>query len=97
MTWLRDHKRRAFLETIDDLSGQKPECTLFVIATNSILGDDEPEWMLEFAKREKSRAFTEKIKELEARLAKVRAEEEKQKEDLLRRPRKKQVRPGPFC
>ncbi|KAL2009243.1 hypothetical protein VTN00DRAFT_7437 [Thermoascus crustaceus] len=53
-------------------------------------GDDEPEWMLEFAKREKSRAVTEKIKELEARLAKVRAEEEKQKEDLLRRPRKKQ-------
>ncbi|KAL2003585.1 hypothetical protein VTN02DRAFT_3251 [Thermoascus thermophilus] len=52
-------------------------------------GDDEPEWMLEFAKREKSRAWTEKIKELEDRLAKVRAEEEKQKGDALRRPRKK--------
>lgn len=58
------------------------------------LGDDgEPEWMLEFAKRESSRAITEKRKDFEARLAKTRLEEEKQRQalDFPERPRKKQV------
>lgn len=97
LTWLRDHKRRAFLKTIEDLSCQKLLRTRRFIITNSGLGGDEPEWMLEFAKREKSRALTEKIKELEARLEKARAEEEKkQKEDFFERPRKKQVRHGLF-
>ncbi|KAA8645507.1 DNA helicase [Aspergillus tanneri] len=41
-------------------------------------GDEgEPEWMLEFAKRESSRAITDKKKELEERLANIRQEEEK--------------------
>lgn len=50
--------------------------------------------MLEFAKRESSRAITEKRKELEARLAKTRLEEEKQRQAIENpeRPRKKQVR-----
>ena len=59
------------------------------------LGDDgEPEWMLEFAKRESSRAITEKRKELEERLAKTRLEEEKKQRSAIEsreRPRKKQV------
>lgn len=59
-----------------------------------LLGDDgEPEWMLEFAKRESSRAITEKRKELEERLAKTRLEEEKQRLAIENagRPHKKQV------
>lgn len=64
-----------------------------------LLGDDnEPEWMVEYAKRESGRAITEKIKELESRLAKTKQEEERQKAALesLEGPRKKQVcrRPG---
>lgn len=59
-----------------------------------LLGDDgEPEWMLEFAKRESSRAITEKRKDFEARLAKTKLEEEKQRSAVEHpeRPRKKQV------
>ncbi|GES65568.1 ATP-dependent DNA helicase-like protein [Aspergillus terreus] len=76
LTWLRDHKRRAFQETID----------------NTTCDDGEPEWMLEFAKRESSRAITEKRKELEARLAKSRQEEERQRKALENpgAPRKRQ-------
>ena len=55
--------------------------------------DDEPEWMIEHAKRESRRAITEKRQEFEARLAKIRQEEErlKQAQDSADRPRKKQV------
>lgn len=60
---------------------------------NCIGDDDEPEWMLEFARRESSRTITEKRKDFEARLAKTRLEEEKQRQALEfpERPRKKQV------
>jgi chromosome transmission fidelity protein 1 len=49
--------------------------------------------MIEFAKRESRRAITEKRQEFEARLAKIRREEErlKQAQDSAERPRKKQV------
>jgi chromosome transmission fidelity protein 1 len=49
--------------------------------------------MIEFAKRESHRAITEKRQEFEARLAKIRLEEErlKQAQDSAERPRKKQV------
>jgi chromosome transmission fidelity protein 1 len=59
-----------------------------------LAGDDtEPEWMLEYSKRESSRAVTEKRKEFELRLAKARQEEEKQKAALESSdgPRKRQV------
>ncbi|KAL5361862.1 helicase C-terminal domain-containing protein [Aspergillus floccosus] len=76
LTWLRDFKRKAYQETID----------------NTTCDDGEPEWMLEFAKRESSRAITEKRKELEARLAKSRQEEERQRKALENTdaPRKRQ-------
>ncbi|KAL2862928.1 DNA helicase [Aspergillus lucknowensis] len=43
---------------------------------------EEPEWMVEFAKREAGRAITEKRKELELRLARIKREEEQQKAAL---------------
>ena len=61
---------------------------------SDILGDDdEPQWMIEHTKRESRRAITEKRKEFEARLGKVRQEEErlKQAQDSADRPRKKPV------
>ncbi|CAI7668065.1 unnamed protein product [Penicillium bialowiezense] len=75
LTWLRDHKRKAFQESVD--------------ATGD---DEEPEWMVEFAKKESRRALTEKRQEFEARLAKIRQEEErlKQAQESTDRPRKKQ-------
>lgn len=56
--------------------------------------DDEPEWMIEYAKRDSRRAITEKRQEFEARLAKIKQEEERLKsaQDSSERPRKKQVR-----
>lgn len=52
--------------------------------------------MLEFAKQESRRALTEKRQEFEARLAKIRQDEErlKQAQESVERPRKKQVRIG---
>ncbi|CBF82692.1 DNA helicase [Aspergillus nidulans FGSC A4] len=44
--------------------------------------DDEPEWMVEFAKREASRAVTEKRIEFESRLARIKREEEQQRAAL---------------
>lgn len=44
-----------------------------------ILADGEPEWILEHSRREKTRSAREKRKQLEDRLAKVRAEEERQR------------------
>jgi chromosome transmission fidelity protein 1 len=59
--------------------------------------DDEPEWMIEFAKRESRRAIAEKRQEFEARLVKIKQEEERLKaaQDKSDRPRKKQVTSGP--
>ncbi|KAJ5154120.1 uncharacterized protein N7500_009559 [Penicillium coprophilum] len=73
LTWLRDHKRKAFQETVD-----------------ATYDDDEPEWMIEHAKRESRRAITEKRQEFEARLAKIREEERLKSQDSADRPRKKQ-------
>jgi chromosome transmission fidelity protein 1 len=59
-----------------------------------LLGDDdEPEWMVEFAKREASRAITEKQIEFESRLARIKREEEQQRAALesSEGPRKRQV------
>lgn len=49
--------------------------------------------MVEFAKRDSRRAITEKRQEFEARLAKIKQEEErmKQAQGSQERPRKKQV------
>ena len=63
--------------------------------SNHDLGDDdEPEWMLDFAKRESSRVMTEKRKEFEERLEKTKKEEERQRIAIenIAGPRKKQVR-----
>ncbi|KAE8348952.1 helicase C-terminal domain-containing protein [Aspergillus coremiiformis] len=76
LTWLRDHKRTVFQETVRHIT----------------CDDGEPEWMLEHAKRESIRAISEKKKKLEARLAEARLEEDKQKNALesLGGPRKRQ-------
>ncbi|KAL4907620.1 hypothetical protein BDW74DRAFT_166311 [Aspergillus multicolor] len=54
--------------------------------------DDEPEWMVEFAKREASRAITQKRGELELRLARIKQEEERQRtrNENYERQRKRQ-------
>ncbi|RAL06325.1 ATP-dependent DNA helicase-like protein [Aspergillus ibericus CBS 121593] len=54
--------------------------------------DDEPEWMLDFTKRESSRVMTAKRKEFEERLERTKKEEEKQRIALKNAggPRKKQ-------
>ncbi|KAL4864975.1 hypothetical protein BDV12DRAFT_157635 [Aspergillus spectabilis] len=76
LTWLRDHKRKYFLQKV-----QSANCD-----------DDEPEWMLEYSKREARRAITEKRKELEVRLARIKSEEEQQRAALENPagPRKRQ-------
>ncbi|KAF7715094.1 Uncharacterized protein PECH_007655 [Penicillium ucsense] len=56
-------------------------------------GDDgEPDWMVEFAKKESRRSIVEKRQEFESRLAKIKSDEErlKQASATQDRPRKKQ-------
>ncbi|KAH8428921.1 DNA helicase [Aspergillus melleus] len=81
LTWLRDHKRKALQELVE----------------NTACDEDEPEWMKEFAKRESSRAIAEKKKRLESRLAKIRQEEEKLKvaHESSEGPRKRQKMNAP--
>ncbi|KAL5043405.1 hypothetical protein BDW71DRAFT_187975 [Aspergillus fruticulosus] len=76
LTWLRDHKRKSFLDAVQNIT----------------CDDDEPEWMLEFAKREASRAITEKREDFELRLARIKREEEQQRAALENSegPRKRQ-------
>ncbi|KAH8688867.1 putative DNA helicase [Talaromyces proteolyticus] len=75
LTWLRDHKRKAFDSTIAQSSAD----------------DDEPDWMLEYSKQEKTQAVTKKWRELEERLAKIRKEKERAEISYdHRRARKKQ-------
>lgn len=64
------------------------------ISNLCLADDDEPEWMIEYAKRDSRRAIAEKRQEFEARLAKIKQEEERLKsaQDSSERPRKKQVR-----
>lgn len=51
--------------------------------TNKIVANgDEPEWMLEHARRERKKAVLDKRQRLEERLARVRAEEERQRRKL---------------
>ncbi|PGH12564.1 hypothetical protein AJ79_04185 [Helicocarpus griseus UAMH5409] len=66
LSWLRDHKRAKFLDTIDQS-----------------LSDGEPEWILEHSRREKTRSARERRKQLEDRLAKIRAEEERQRKKFM--------------
>lgn len=65
-----------------------------IVNSHPLLGDDdEPEWMVEFAKRDSRRAIAEKRQEFETRLAQIKQEEErlKQAQASSERPRKKQV------
>ena len=53
---------------------------------------NEPDWMLEYSKQEKTHAVTQKWRELEERLAKIRREKERAEVSYdHRRARKKQV------
>ncbi|CAG8115284.1 unnamed protein product [Penicillium salamii] len=99
LTWLRDHKRKAFQESVDATGMwmfffflKKKKNKQPWRQANRAGDDGEPEWMLEFARKESRRALTEKRQAFEARLAKIRQDEErlKQAQESVNRPRKKQ-------
>ncbi|KAL1953038.1 hypothetical protein VTO42DRAFT_3747 [Malbranchea cinnamomea] len=51
-------------------------------SNNTAKNDDEPDWIIEHARRERRRAILEKRRRLEERLARVRAEEERRRRKL---------------
>ncbi|KAH0073180.1 ATP-dependent RNA helicase CHL1, partial [Aureobasidium melanogenum] len=59
LTWLRDHKRKEFDESIAAIEGD----------------DDEPEWMVQHSREEKKNQVIQKRAELEAKLEKIRQHE----------------------
>jgi chromosome transmission fidelity protein 1 len=66
LTWLREHKRKAFDDAI----------------ANVEIDDGEPEWMLEHAREERRSQIRELRAQLEARLAKIREAERRKREQL---------------
>lgn len=78
LTWLRDHKRKEFDESITAIEGG----TLLIIHL-SLFGaktrtdDDEPEWMVQHSREEKKNQAIQKRAELEAKLEKIRQHERK--------------------
>ncbi|KAH0542102.1 hypothetical protein FGG08_003482 [Glutinoglossum americanum] len=73
LTWLREHKKKSFEEQIEE--GQDDQFVEPVSVDN-----DEPIWMIEHVKEQKRQAALQKRKDLEDRLAKVRAREKRQQE-----------------
>lgn len=67
LTWLRNHKRKLFDESLATVDGE----------------GKEPDWVIENEKQKKRRAALERREELEKRLANIRAKEEKQKQRML--------------
>ncbi|KAI9735876.1 MAG: ATP-dependent DNA helicase chl1 [Cirrosporium novae-zelandiae] len=62
LTWLRDHKRRALDDAIEP---DPPE------------DDDVPQWLLDHSRQQRRTTILSQRKELEERLARIRAEEER--------------------
>ncbi|KAJ5469466.1 ATP-dependent DNA helicase chl1 [Penicillium diatomitis] len=93
LTWLRDHRRKAFQESLDQAGFVHSVSATSDAEVCANLGDDsEPDWMVEFAKKESRRSIVEKRQEFESRLAKIKSDEErlKQASATQDRPRKKQ-------
>jgi chromosome transmission fidelity protein 1 len=65
LTWLREHKRKEFDESL---------------VRNADDDDDDPEWMKEHARNEKRRNALQHLQDFEERLAKVREREKKIKQ-----------------
>ncbi|KEQ70137.1 ATP-dependent RNA helicase chl1 [Aureobasidium namibiae CBS 147.97] len=61
LTWLRDHKRKEFDESIASIEGD----------------DDEPEWMVQHSREEKKNQVIQKRAELETKLERIRQHERK--------------------
>lgn len=62
------------------------------VAHANLGDDDEPEWMVEFAKKDARRTIAEKRQEFEARLAKSKQEEDRLRQaQANQRPQKRQV------
>ncbi|PBP26056.1 putative ATP-dependent RNA helicase chl1 [Diplocarpon rosae] len=68
LTWLRDHKGRAFEEGLNWTPGDT----------------DEPEWIIEQSKARKRREMRRRREDMETRLAKIRAKEKMQRDKYLR-------------
>jgi chromosome transmission fidelity protein 1 len=66
LTWLREHKRKAFDEAIAKIE----------------IDDDEPEWMLNHAREERRQQIHDMRAQLEARLTTIREAEKRKREQL---------------
>ncbi|EER42789.1 DEAD_2 protein [Histoplasma capsulatum H143] len=80
--------QRQFMQALYDcIEGGK--VGIFESPTGTLLdpykwtADSEPEWMLEYSRREKTRFIREKREQLEDRLAKIRADEERQRKQFV--------------
>ncbi|KAI5257345.1 DNA repair helicase [Aureobasidium subglaciale] len=65
LTWLRDHKRKEFDESIAAIEG----------ADRELQDDDEPEWMVQHSREEKKNQVVRARAELEVKLEKIRQHE----------------------
>ncbi|CZT50071.1 related to ATP-dependent RNA helicase CHL1 [Rhynchosporium secalis] len=71
LTWLRDHKAKAFEDGLN-------------WDNSKFSKSDEPEWIIEQAKARRRRELLRNREDMEARLAKIRAKEKAQREKYLK-------------
>jgi chromosome transmission fidelity protein 1 len=84
LTWLRDHKGKAFEEDLGWGQNGMPDQTMRHLSTNSVVDSNEPEWIIEQARARKRREMLRQREDMEARLAKIRAKEKAQREKYLK-------------
>jgi chromosome transmission fidelity protein 1 len=79
LTWLRGYERRRIeLQLEVDPEGNTPSSPH--ASYTHLIDEDEPVWMLEHARQEKGRLLIQQKTDFEARLAKIRVREKRQKE-----------------
>jgi chromosome transmission fidelity protein 1 len=81
LTWLREHKRKKFDDELKvDVDGMINEFLSFMTLLTICPDQDEPDWMIEHAQKEKRRVALQERQDLEERLAKVREKDRRIKE-----------------
>ena len=80
LTWLRNHKREIYQIGLVNISEGKNLPFYVGQVIENLADENEPDWMIEHALKEKREAALHRQQELEARLARIRENERKAKQ-----------------
>ena len=80
MTWLRDHEHELLEEQPGSQNGKTLLRFVPLYQSDVVIAESEPDWVLEHYLKERKNAVIQKKADLEARLARIRAKELRQKQ-----------------